>query len=99
VDSSADTKNVRQVSEVKSKQFEVRTYVNTDTKKSRWGYDIYVDSKLYVHQPHIPAVSGREGFITEEEAKKVGNFVVKKMKRNIVPPTVSVEELDSMKIE
>src|SRR6187455_1133814 len=47
---------------------EVKTFKNDSILKG-YGYDIYVDNSLKVHQPHIPAVSGNKGFSTEEKAK------------------------------
>ena len=41
---------------------EVKTYQN-DTDKT-WGYDLYIDQKLYIHQPSIPSVPGNSGFST-----------------------------------
>src|SRR6185437_4959538 len=98
-DSKPDTKETRQMPEIKSQKVELRTYQNMNGKTNGWGYDIYVDSQLYVHQPHIPAFSGERGFKTEEQAIKVGGLVMQKIKDNIIPPTVSKEELDSLKIE
>jgi len=74
---------------------EVRTFKNDSVLKG-FGYDIYVDNALKVHQPHIPAVSGNKGFSTEEKAKRAGEFVGYKFKNNIMPPSVSTRELDSL---
>jgi len=74
---------------------EVRTFKNDSVLKG-YGYDIYVDNSLKVHQPHIPAVSGNKGFATEEKAKKAGEFVGNKFRNNIMPPSVSPKELDSL---
>jgi hypothetical protein len=63
-----------------------------------WGYDIYVDSKMAVHQPNIPALPGNSGFDTESDAKKAAELVVGKIKKNIVPPSLSAEELKSIGI-
>jgi hypothetical protein len=49
-----------------------------------------------VHQPSIPALPGNEGFSTEEKAQKVAEFVVKKIKRNEMPPTVTIDDLNNM---
>jgi hypothetical protein len=54
--------------------------------------------KLYVHQPSIPAVAGNHGFSSQEEAKKVADFVVSKIRNHVMPPTVSVEDLDSLNV-
>ncbi|MDF2456563.1 MAG: hypothetical protein K0R51_2556 [Cytophagaceae bacterium] len=61
-----------------------------------WGYDLYIDGKKTIHQPHIPGVSGMKGFDTKEKAEKTANFVLFKLKNNIMPPSVSKEELDSL---
>jgi hypothetical protein len=61
-----------------------------------WGYDIYMNGKRYIHQPHIPAISGNKGFATEEDARKAGGLVVHKIRNNIMPPTIDVDELDSL---
>ena len=64
-----------------------------------FGYDIYIDGKRYVHQPNIPAVAGNRGFSTEADAQKTAAFVAYKIIHNIMPPSVSVEELDSIGIK
>ena len=74
---------------------EVRTFKN-DSVLNGFGYDIYVDNSLKVHQPHIPAVSGNKGFSTEEKAKRAGEFVGNKFRNNIMPPSVNTKELDSL---
>lgn len=77
---------------------EVKSFPNTDDLKG-FGYDIYMDGKIYVHQPHIPAIAGNKGFSTEADARKTGDFVAHKIRNNIMPPSVSVEELDSLGIK
>ncbi len=66
--------------------------------KKTFGYDIYFHGKLFVHQPNIPALPGNEGFTTPERAKKVAEFVVKKIKNNEIPPTVTIEDLNKMNV-
>lgn len=63
-----------------------------------WGYDIYVNGKKMIHQPHIPAVPGRQVFTSEEEAGKVASLVSFKILNNIMPPSVTTSELDSLSI-
>jgi hypothetical protein len=63
-----------------------------------FGYDILVNGKLLVHQPSIPALPGNDGFKTKEQAKKVADFVVKKIRKNEMPPTVKTDDLKSMKV-
>lgn len=79
---------------------EVKTFLhNNDGHKEGYGYDIVVDGKLYIHQPHIPAVSGNHSFKTEADAKKAGELAAYKIRNNIMPPSITVEELDSLGIK
>lgn len=61
-----------------------------------FGYDIYKDDSRYIHQPSIPAVPGNNGFSTEAKAKKAAEFVAYKIEQNIMPPSVTPQELDSL---
>ena len=61
-----------------------------------WGYQILNNGKPYINQPHIPAVSGAEGFNSEEDALKTADLVLYKLENGIVPPSVTIEELDSL---
>jgi len=56
-----------------------------------WGYQVYVDEKLYIDQTNIPAVSGLQTFKTKEDALKIGNLVMDKMKNG--KRTVTIQEL------
>lgn len=60
-----------------------------------WGYDIMINGQLYIHQPNIPAVMGNSGFSSEEKAREAGEMIVSKIRNNILPPSVTVEELES----
>jgi hypothetical protein len=64
--------------------------------KKTFGYDILLNGKMLVHQPSIPALPGNEGFTTKEKARKVAEFVVKKIRKNEMPPTVTIDNLNSM---
>ena len=61
-----------------------------------FGYDIHLSGKPLVHQPNIPGLPGNDGFATKERAQKVADFVVKKIRNNEMPPTVTIENLNSM---
>jgi hypothetical protein len=64
--------------------------------KKTFGYDILLHGRLLVHQPNIPALPGNEGFTTKERARKVAEFVVKKIRKNEMPPTVTIDNLNNM---
>jgi hypothetical protein len=67
-----------------------------EPKISGFGYNILIYDAIYVHQPHIPAIPGNRGFNTKEQAKKAAELVVYKIRNNIMPPSLTVEELDSL---
>ncbi len=71
----------------------------TDVALHGYGYNILMDGKLYVHQPHIPAVAGNKGFASVADAKKVGVLSKYKVEHHIMPPSLTVEELDSLRVE
>jgi hypothetical protein len=61
-----------------------------------FGYDILSYGRPLVHQPNMPGLPGNEGFTTKERAQTVAEFVVKKIRRNEMPPTVTIEDLNTM---
>lgn len=63
-----------------------------------FGYYIFADGRLLIDQQHIPAVSGRQYFVSEEEARRTAEMVIKKMRQGEMPPTINVEELKALKI-
>jgi hypothetical protein len=63
-----------------------------------FGYDIFINDQRVIHQPHIPALPGNKGFTTKERAQKVAEFVVKKIRKNEMPPTVTIDDLKKMDV-
>jgi len=61
-----------------------------------FGYDILLYRRPLVHQPNIPGLPGNEGFTTKDRAQTVADFVVKKIRNNQMPPTVTMEDLNNM---
>lgn len=84
----------------KDAKIEVKVFKNDtvkqETKYTGYGYDIYVFGARQVSQPHMPGMPGISGFKTEADAKKVGDFIAYKIRNNIMPPSVTVNELDSL---
>ena len=72
--------------------------VDSLNPKSGFGYNVLVDNKIFVHQPSIPSITGNKTFDTKEKAELVANLVAMKLKNNIMPPSISKTELDSLGI-
>ena len=70
--------------------------IKQEPKLTGYGYDILIYDAVYNHQPHIPAINGMRGFHTKEQAQKAAELVVYKIRNNIMPPSVSPQELDSI---
>lgn len=72
--------------------------VKITKQNSGYGYQILKKQKILINQPYIPAIQTNKTFKNEIEANNVANLVIQKMKKYSLP-TVSIHELDSMKIE
>lgn len=77
-----------------------KMYVEVQPFKSDngWGYNIYVDKKLYISQGIIPGVAGTKGFRTKEDAMKVGILAVQKMSVIKGRPTITTTDLEKLQI-
>lgn len=64
-----------------------------------FGYDIYVNSTLFIHQARIPCLPGKKGFKTKADAKKVATLVMTKIKNGLTPPTVTISEMQKLGID
>ncbi len=64
-----------------------------------YGYDIFVNNTLFVHQPTIPCLPGNKGFKTKSDAKKVATLVIAKIKKGQIPPSVSISEMEKLGID
>lgn len=53
---------------------------------------------LHIKQDNIPAVAGTHPFISEENAAAVAQLMIYKLNHGIVPPAISIEELDSLQV-
>src|SRR6266568_8889169 len=57
------------------------TYKIIDTPKHTYGYDVFADGRLMIHQTSAPALPSNEGFKTKEDAAKVALLVMRKSKK------------------
>ena len=67
--------------------------------QNSFGYNILSGSKKLVHQPSVPGLPGNRGFRSKEDEEKCAKLVIKKINNNMMPPTVTRQELDSLKIK
>jgi hypothetical protein len=100
---NAQTSNVQSPEVSKSRCGE--TYKNTGysytiipSVNNTWGYDIYLQKRLFIHQPNVPGLPGNEGFRTKTDTKKVARLVIGKLKKGEMPPSVTIEEMKKIKV-
>ena len=72
------------------------TYNIIPAAGNTWCYDILMEGRLYIHQPSAPGLPGNEGFKTKEQAAKVAELVISKMKKGEMPPSVTLEEMKKL---
>jgi hypothetical protein len=70
----------------------------TDSEHTGFGFEILQGSSPLIIQPHIPAIQGIKGFDTKEQAAIIGNYMIYKINNGIMPPSISVQDLDSLEI-
>jgi hypothetical protein len=74
-------------------------YVIINNGKNSFGYDILDQNRIIIHQPSVPGLPGNKGFSTKEDAGKVARLVIKKINKNIMPPTITQQDFKSLKIK
>jgi|GEM_PF-1720555 len=92
--SCEENKNPYQTADIQIKVFSNDS--TADSSLGGFGYNIYLSGTMYVHQPHIPAINGNQGFKTAGDAEKTAGLTMYKIRNNIMPPSLSVFELDSL---
>ncbi len=75
------------------------TYKIISSPNNTFGYDIYANGKPMIHQPTPPGMSGNNGFKKKLDAEKVAKFVIAKMKKGEMPPTVTVDDLKKLSVQ
>ena len=63
-----------------------------------YGYDIIVDGKVIIHQPHIPVIAWQSGFVSVEDAQRTAQRVISTMEQNQFPPQLTMTELKELGI-
>ena len=69
-----------------------------DAPNGTFGYDVFSDGKLFLHQTNLPGQPGVEGCKTQADAEKLVAFVITKIKKGEMPPTITTEELKALGI-
>lgn len=63
-----------------------------------WGYDILENNAVKIHQPHIPVIQGMKGFRSADDAAKVAEKVIEKLEKGLMPPSLTLEEMQQLSV-
>ena len=72
------------------------TYKIIDAPEHTYGYDVFGDRRLMIHQTSVPGLPGNEGFKTKDDATKVALLVIEKIRKGEMPPTISIDEMRTL---
>ncbi|MBC7695880.1 MAG: DUF4907 domain-containing protein [Burkholderiales bacterium] len=61
-----------------------------------FGYNIITNDHIFIHQPTVPSIPGNKGFSTRAGAERTAEFIIFKLTHNMMPPSVTPRELDSL---
>lgn len=64
------------------------SYCIIHTNNNTWGYDIYFENSLFIHQDCVPGLPGNDGFKTKAAAVKAARLMISKFEKGIMPPGV-----------
>jgi hypothetical protein len=82
-----------------SSKYSYTTFLcDSSNQKLGYGYNIIIDSHIFIHQPSIPSIAGNKGFASKDQAEKIATLVIYKLNHNMMPPSVTPKELDSLSI-
>jgi hypothetical protein len=92
-DNAADKETQKQTNPYANAELTIKIIPSAN---NTFGYDILLYGRPLIHQPSIPGLPGNEGFTTKDGAQTVAEYVVKKIRNNEMPPTVTIEDLNTM---
>lgn len=75
------------------------TYTIIPAENNTWGYEIFAEGRLMISQKSVPALPGNNGFKEQDQAMKVAELVMEKIRKGEMPPTITVEELNALGIK
>jgi len=72
--------------------------IKTFQVDEHWGYQIYIDTTLFIYQEFIPGLPGQQNFTTESDALNCAKLVRQKLLKSKIP-SITTAELDSLGVK
>jgi hypothetical protein len=74
------------------------TYQIIDAPGHTYGYNVFGDGRLMIHQTSVPGLPGNEGFKTKDDATTVALLGIEKIRKGDMPPTISTNEMKTLHV-
>jgi Domain of unknown function (DUF4907) len=65
--------------------------------KNGWGYELFREDRIIIHQEIIPAIEGNSPFLSRSDARKTGELALYKLSTGKLP-VITRQDLDSLEI-
>jgi len=65
--------------------------------KSGWGYELFREDRVIIHQEIIPAIEGNSPFLSRSDARNTGKLALYKLSTGKIP-MITRQDLDSLGI-
>ena len=69
------------------------TYIVSNSPRNTFGYDIFLNGRLYIHQETVPALQVCQGFKNRVSAAKSAMLVIEKLKNGEYYPVLTLAEI------
>lgn len=68
-------------------------------KQNEQGFEVQIlkDQAVIIHQEYWPGLAGNQIISSEKSADKLAKLFVKKLEKGIFPPTITPEEIESIR--
>ena len=83
----------------KEKVLQDTVYCIIPAPEKTFGYEILVKDKVLIRQANIPGIAGTLGFMKKKDAGHVAMLMITKMRNGMMPPTVTIHEMDSLQVK
>ena len=94
---SCKEKNLPEPSKKREKVIEY-SYKITFNDTLGYGYELLKGNKVFIKQHTIPAIQGNKGFINKDDAEKVAELALEKIKKEDGFPSITKKELIELRV-
>lgn len=95
-DSLAKVAELQRQENIKTAAATQFNYFVIKADNNTFGYDVYADGSLFIHQSTIPGLAGTNGFADTTIAGKTAQLVIAKIKKGELPPVITSADLQEL---